>query len=732
MSTATATVRIGANISGLTSGISQAKSALTSFAGNVAAVAGGQALFAGLQTGLDLATRGIRALGSTFSEAITEAGSFESIQAQFTTFYRDTDTAAAAVAELGKYANTTSFQLQDVADAGAGLASVGVPAEQLKESIRVLGDVAAGSRRPLSEILLPYIKTLSTGRLQTESFMQFLERGIPIGDQLKKSLNLDDAGLSRSLSEGSISAQQMVDALQAITRTGIFAGAAAAQGETLQGKISTLGDAVAELKRNLGTAASTGLKPLIELASNLANAFAPLSTAIGNAFTAAAQRATLFSDQFKSSFSAAVDFGVKSFQVIEGAIRNGTLWDVLRTAGQIAFLEVGQAAVKTLQGIAAVFNEGNAFTNLGTILAGSLTDALKSVAGATADTLGSALRATGKAWLDYVLDGIKKIPTALAEMVSAVFSSGDTSGLGPRTLRGMGAGQPKFQTSQSYTAQASGMVTPAQAQEIAAAKAAGYPTPLTPGEVRETFAAGRRITYNTKESLVNGAIIPPANSDAYAEGTPGANLIAAFEKGFAKQTDATIRLQQQNDKLRAELARLTEAALKNAVAIREQAGAMKQSTELTAKEATGQKKPSAAGGGKGIEQFTSLEKIGGGRRRTGAVSSEVIPLEGRAPGLRSAGTFTGGFASSPAFIKAKAEERRRAELAKLGPVQGPPAADFIRQERQRLATPRADFNVAPAFPLAVPGGAKLDPVVESIQRQTEVLRAQGSLNVQAI
>ncbi len=730
MSTATATVRIGANISGLTSGISQAKSALSSFASNVAAVAGGQALFAGLQTGLNLAVKGIRSLGTTFSEAISEAGSFESIQAQFTTFYKDTSVAASAVAELGKYANTTSFQLQDVADAGAGLASVGVPAEQLKESIRVLGDVAAGSRRPLSEILQPYIKTLSTGRFQTESFMQFLERGIPIGEQLKKSLNLDDAGLTRALSEGRVSAQQMVDALQQITTTGIFAGAAAAQGETLNGKLSTLGDAIAELKRNLGTAASTGLKPLIELASNLANAFAPLATSIGNAFTAAAQRATQFSDGFKTKFAAAVESGVKAFQIIEGAIRNGTLWDVLSASAKVAFGEVQLVAAQTLQGIQEVFEKGDVFAALGRVsdsFINTLIEAAPKIGAAFEGPVGSSLKRAADSFASYLKEQVDFAISGALDMVLPSFLSPANA-----DMTGGGMRRAGMDTSTMPTGFASGMVSPAQAQEIAAAKAAGYPTPLTPGEVRETFAGGKRITYNTKESLVNGAIIPPANSDAFAEGTGGGGLLAIFQSGFNKQTEATVRLQQQNEKTRLELVRLIEEAKKSTVAAREQIGVLRQTAELTAKEGAAAAKEGGAAGGRGMERFTSLERIGGGRRRTGGGSSEIIPLEGREPGLRSAGTFTGGFASSPAFQKAKAEQKRQAELAKLGPVQGPPMADFIRQERQRLATPRIDFDVAPKFPLPIAGGSKIDPVVESIQRQTEVLRAQGSLNVQAI
>lgn len=724
-----AIIRIGADTSDFRRGLNSALGEMGSFAKQIAAVASGQALFAGLQGAVSAVGAALRGFGDTFKESISVAGEFEAVVAQFTTFYKSAETAQGAVAELAKYAATTSFQLGEISNAGAGLAAAGVPAEQLKETIRVLGDIAAGTKKPLAEILQPYVKTLSVGKMQTETFLQFLERGIPIGEELKKALNLDDAGLQKALTAGSISAQDMVNALQQMTTTGLFSGAAAAQGQTLNGLLSTLADNVEEVKRNLGLAAANGLKPLIEFAQTLVGKFSPIGTALGNIFTAATAKALQFSDQFSAGFGKAVDFAVNAFQIIEGALKNGTLWDVLVTSGKIAFLEVTEAAVRALQGIAGIFDEGNAFTGLGGLLSATLVDALGTVASSVAGTLGSALLDAGKAWLDYVLTGIKQIPSALGELVGAIFSSGNTSGLGQRTLQGMGAGQQRFQTAQSFMPQASGM-TSAQAQEIVAAKAAGYPTPLTPGEVRETFAGGKRITYNTKESLSNGAIIPPSNSEAFAEGTPGQGLLAAFERGFGKQTNATEKLQAQNEKLRVELAKLTEAALRNATAIREQSSTLKSTSELTAKQ--GQAQAQAQKEGKAVktaDAFTSLEKIGGGRRTMNlAPRGPMIDLEGQQPGLRAAGELGAGFANSPRFVQAREAARKRDEMLRI-PVQGPPAAPFFQQQRQQAA------QAAQPMQQANPE-ADLRRMMEEISRGlngvTAAIVKQGSLNVAVV
>lgn len=716
-----AVVKIGADLSEFSRALKGAGGEMASFAKQVASVATGQALFAGIGAAANAAGSIIRGMGETFRESINIAGEFEAVVAQFTTFYKSADTAQGAVAELAKYAATTSFQLSEVASAGASLAGVGVPAEQLKESIRVLGDIAAGTKRPLAEILQPYVKAMSVGKMQTETFIQFLERGIPIGEELKKALNLDDAGLQKALTAGTISAQDMVNALQAMTTTGLFSGAAAAQGTTINGVLSTLKDNVDEIKRNLGLAASEGLKPLVTLAQGLAGRFAPIGTALGNIFTAATAKALQFSDKFSAGFGKAVDFAVNAFQIIEGAIKNGTLWDILKTSGTIAFVELANVAVKTFQGLGSVISElpdlqtviGGGVKELGKMFGSSMRSELPSIATEIGSSIGKALLDAAKEWADFLFRTVTFVP----RLISSAFTPNLPD---IPTVNGIRQDRPS-------SPNAAGM-TSAQAQEIVAAKAAGYPTPLTPGEVRETFAGGKRITYNTKESLSNGAIIPPSNSEAFAEGTPGQSVLAAFERGFNKQTTATERLQNQNEKLRMELAKLTDAALKNATAIREQSASLKSTSELTAKQGQAAAEDKGKEKGKGFaktdDAFTSLQKIGGGARRINLAAGPAIEMEGKEPGLKAAGDLGVGFANSPRFEQV----RKRNEMMKL-PVQGPPIAPFLQMQRQQGA---------PQMP--APQGpdpeADLRRMMEEISRAlngvTAAIVKQGSLNVAVV
>ena len=274
-------------------------------------------------------------------------------------------------------------------------------------------------------------------------------------------------------------------------------------------------------------------------------------------------------------------------------------------------------------------------------------------------------------------------------------------------------------------ANAAGGITDAQAAEITAANAAGYPIPLRPSEVRETFAGGRRITYNARESLANGEIIPPSNSLAFAGGTGGdfSRLADVFTAGATKQTDATKRLEASQKELRAELKRLAEAAIANSTAIKEQTSSLKNSAELTAKTGTPEAPKTEGGAAGGGKEFTSLEKIGGGRRTLNlAPRGPMIGLEGTAPGLRAAGDLGGGFANSPAFEAA----RKKAELLKM-PVQGPPIAPFLQQQaiQQQIAPkPEVDPEVALR--------ALIEEISRGLNGVTTAITRQGSLNVSVV
>lgn len=341
---ANAVLKIGADISDFKRALGSANSSLSAFARGVGAIATGQFVFSGINAAVGNFNQLLR-------DSVRLASDFEAYQSIFRTFYQDANKAGAALDALRKYADSTSFQLDEVVRAGISLAGVSTPVEQLGESIRLLGDLAAATQRPLVDMVNPYIKVLSLGYMQTEEVLQFLEKGIPIADTLKGRLRVTNGEFQMMIEKGQVTAKMVVDALQQITTKGIFAGAATDQASTLRGRLSTLGDAWASVKRNIGLGMSPGLKELSAVGMEIANAILPLASRFGNVLSGLSKSALEFGFSMKDSISNAFENGLQFLTTFEGALREGNAWEIVKLSGQKAFSDVKVKAMETLQGI---------------------------------------------------------------------------------------------------------------------------------------------------------------------------------------------------------------------------------------------------------------------------------------------------------------------------------------------------------------------------------------------
>jgi hypothetical protein len=341
---ANAVLKIGADISDFKRALGSANSSLGAFARGVGAIATGQFVFSGINAAIGNFNQLLR-------DSVRLASDFEAYQSIFKTFYQDANKAGAALDTLRKYADSTSFQLDEVVRAGISLAGVSTPVEQLGESIRLLGDLAAATQRPLVDMVNPYIKVLSLGYMQTEEVLQFLEKGIPIADTLKGRLRVTNGEFQMMIEKGQVTAKMVVDALQQITTKGIFAGAATDQASTLRGRLSTLGDAWASVKRNIGLGMSPGLKELSAVGMEIANAILPLASRFGNVLSGLSKSALEFGFSMKDSISNAFENGLQFLTTFEGALKEGNAWEIVKLSGQKAFSDVKVKAMETLQGI---------------------------------------------------------------------------------------------------------------------------------------------------------------------------------------------------------------------------------------------------------------------------------------------------------------------------------------------------------------------------------------------
>jgi len=181
------------------------------------------------------------------------AADAEQAEIAFTTMLKSGDAAKAVLAELETFAASTPFQLDSLRDGAKQLLNAGVPADQLTAKLTQLGDIAAGTGKPIGDFVRIFAKVKSTGKVSLESLNQLAERGVPIYTALQSQLGVTREEMLDMISKGKVGFTDLNAALASTaTGSGVFAGGMAAQSQTVSGLFSTLKDNVGFAMRELG------------------------------------------------------------------------------------------------------------------------------------------------------------------------------------------------------------------------------------------------------------------------------------------------------------------------------------------------------------------------------------------------------------------------------------------------------------------------------------------------
>ena len=205
--------------------------------------ASGLAMLAGpiKLAGAALATIGAAGVGF----GVKLAAEAETAHTSFTTMLGSATEATAILAQLKQFSASTPFQLDSLRDGAKLLLNAQVPTNQLIDRMTMLGDVAAGTGKPIIEFARIYSKVKATGKVSLETLNQLAERGVPIYSELTKVLGVSREEMLKMISRGKVGFDDLHSAISATTSAGgIFAGGMVAQSQTLSGLWSTLKDYV--------------------------------------------------------------------------------------------------------------------------------------------------------------------------------------------------------------------------------------------------------------------------------------------------------------------------------------------------------------------------------------------------------------------------------------------------------------------------------------------------------
>jgi len=199
--------------------------------------------------------------------AIKAASDMETLNVGFEVLTGSVEKAKKLVGDLRTFSKRTPFELPGLAIATKKLLAAGVAAEDITGELKTLGDIAAVSNIPLSDLASIFAKIKNKNKAMTEEILQLAERGIPIIDSLAKTYGISGAAVLKAAEDGKISFAIIKKELEKMTtQGGIFEDGMVKLSQTMGGLFSTLRDNVRDSMIEIGNSLirSFDLKQLVK------------------------------------------------------------------------------------------------------------------------------------------------------------------------------------------------------------------------------------------------------------------------------------------------------------------------------------------------------------------------------------------------------------------------------------------------------------------------------------
>ena len=226
---------------------------------------------------------------SFISQMVAVRSEFQQLEISFSTMLKSKEKANALMAQMTELAAKTPFGLQEVSEGAKRLLAFQVPAEEVTETLRRMGDVAAGLGVPMGQLIHVYGQVKAQGKLMTNDLYQFMNAGIPIIAELSKVVGKSETEIKDMVSAGKIGFPEVQAVIKNMTSEGgLFFNLMAEQSKSLGGQISNLQDNFDQMLNEIGKAseglvsgAISGVAYLVENYQTLGKIIAGLITTYG-------------------------------------------------------------------------------------------------------------------------------------------------------------------------------------------------------------------------------------------------------------------------------------------------------------------------------------------------------------------------------------------------------------------------------------------------------------------
>ena len=209
--------------------------------------------FKSLSTGV-AAYFSLTALKGFTNQLIKVRGEFQQNQIAFEVMLQSKAKADQLMGELVSFASESPFGLQSSAKAAKQLLAYGSAAHEVRNELKMLGDVASGVSQPIGDLAYLYGTLRTQGRAYAVDIRQFAGRGIPIYEELAKVLKVNTNQINEMVEAGKVGFPEVQKALKNMSSEGgKFHNLMIKQTESLAGLREKLSDAVDVALNDIGT-----------------------------------------------------------------------------------------------------------------------------------------------------------------------------------------------------------------------------------------------------------------------------------------------------------------------------------------------------------------------------------------------------------------------------------------------------------------------------------------------
>ena len=187
----------------------------------------------------------VGAAASATAEGIRLYATFDRAQTSFTTLFKSGDIAKKLLDDIKQFAAVTPMEFPELKDSAVKLAGFGIEAKQLLPTMRLLGDIAAGTGSNILELAETYGKARVQGRAYTRDVNEFANRGVAIWQAMAETTGQSIAEVHGAVETGKVGFAELQMALRSLAEEGgMFAGGMERASQDLMGLYSTLHDNV--------------------------------------------------------------------------------------------------------------------------------------------------------------------------------------------------------------------------------------------------------------------------------------------------------------------------------------------------------------------------------------------------------------------------------------------------------------------------------------------------------